>query len=104
MSVYGEPIEIHLGTDVPFAFDYDPCEEDAPPDLTGMTFSFTMAPKSGVGGTITKSCTFAGTVISWGVGGADVASRLGEVFRCQLRRIDLGFNRVWKQFDAKIVD
>jgi len=104
MSVHGELVEIHVGEDVPFEADYDPCEETTPPDLTGMTFQFTMVPKDATGATITKSCTFATTVISWSVAAADCASRLGELFRCQLRRVDVGFNRVWKQFDARIVD
>jgi hypothetical protein len=102
MPVQGEPV--HVGEDVPFAFDYDPCEEPTPPVLTGMTFQFIMAPKDGTGATVTKTCTFAGTVISWSVVAADCASRLGEMFRAQLRRVDAGSNRVWKQFDVLIVD
>ena len=104
MGVYAEPQEIHVGTDVPFEADCNPCEEATPPDLTGMTFQFVMKPKDGTGATITKACTFVGTVISWSVAAADCASRLGEVFLAQLRRVDPGFNRVWLQFDAKIVD
>lgn len=104
MSVEGEPIEIHVGEDITFEADYDTCEEATAPDLTGMTFQFIMTPKDGTGGGITKTCTVNGTKISWALVSADYATRLDEVFRCQLRRVDSGFNRVWKTFDAKIVD
>jgi hypothetical protein len=103
MSVYAPDQEIHVGEDLDFSADYDPCADSAP-TLSGMTFSFVATPVDGTGATITKSVTITTTVLTWTIAAADTTARVDEVFRCQLRRVDSGHNRCWLEFVLTVVN
>ena len=102
MAVFLPDQIIHVGEDLPFAADYDPCADDEP-DLTGATFQFVATPVDGTGASITKTVTVTGTTLSWTIAAADTASREDEVFLCQVRRTNSGSNRVWLEFTLTVV-